>query len=422
MNSRTDSVLELASLAGTLILRCGGETSRAEDTVMHIFTAAGYPRSQVSCQPTAVYLTLIGDGIRVTTIRRVGPRSIDLSALKAVNDISRAFSENRVIAEEAVESLNRSSVETGGITLKKALFSAMAAALSVAAFSVMFGGTLTDAAVAALAGIIVSLLQSLLSGDGSGFIDRFIVGMTGGAVIGGIVIIAGEVLGIASVEGVIVGAIMPLLPGLALTVSIRDTIVGDLVSGVARLAEVIMTGFALAGGMGAALYLYVSLSGAGTVGGTFISVPMSAMVMIKLLVSGFIATAFYQLLWNAPKTAVIPAALIGGATYGLYALLETNGQKYLGYFAATLFAAALSEILARRMKMPSTIFLFPGLVPLVPGMGLYETMLYIVRGRPEEALRLGAEVMICAALMAFAAAAEGAVTGRIRKKSTGEQP
>ena len=420
MNTETDTVLELASVAGTLVLRSGGETSRAEDTVRHIFAAAGYPDSQMSCQPTAVYLTLIGEGIRITTVRRVGPRSIDLSALNSVNDVSRAFSENRISAVDALAELNRLEAADGKTTLKGAAFAAAAAAVSSAAFSVMYGGSANDAAAAACAAMIVSAVQSFLFRKGKGFIDQFIICMIGGAVIGALSVLAGEVLGFASTERIIVGAIMPLLPGLALTVSIRDTIVGDLVSGVARLAEVVMSGLALAGGMGAAMYAYMSLSGAAVAGGNGASDTMSALLLLKLLISGFVAAAFYQLLWNAPPKAVPAAAAVGTVSYAVYAALDIYGQKYFGYFSATLLAAVMSELLARKMKMPSTIFLFPGIVPLVPGMGVYETMLYFVRGQTEKALRLGAEVMICAALMAFAVAVEGAVSGRIKKPQSPE--
>ena len=38
-----------------------------------------------------------------------------------------------------------------------------------------------------------------------------------------------------------------------------------------------------------------------------------------------------------------------------------------------------SEFFARKLKMPATIFLIPGLVPLVPGAGMYYTMYYLIQ-------------------------------------------
>ena len=412
-----DTILELAALAGTLIIRSGGETSRAEDTAGHIFAAASYPDSQISCQPTAVYLTLRGEGVMETTVARVGPRTIDLSVLSAVNSVSREYSEGLITADEALSRLKDLSSPREDrdrfSAFRRAAVYALATALSVAAFAVMFGGGMPEAIAAAIAGLLVSLIQSALHSDGRGFIDQFAVTIIGGAVISATAVTAGDILGLCSTDGVMIGAIMPLLPGLALTVSIRDTIVGDLVSGVARLAEVIMTGFALAGSIGAVMYLFMLMTGADHAGGLSSGSALSAAYILRLVVSGFAATLFYQLPWNSPKKAVVPAAAVGAVCYAVFALLKGAGMTYLGYFAASLLAAVSAEILAKKLRMPSTLFIFPGLIPLVPGIGLYESMLCVVRGETVQARSIGAEVMICAALMAFAVAVEGAVTGRI---------
>lgn len=409
---KPDTILELACLAGTMVIRCGGETSRAEDTVQHIFTAAGYPDSQMSCQPTVVTLTLVGGGERMTMVSRVGPRTIDMSLLEKVNAISRSFSDGKTDADTALMRLRAMAEPKPPVSLKTAACYAAATAFSVAAFAVLFGGNAADAVAAGICGMLVSLMQSAFSRLGRGFIDQFLVTMLGGAVIGALAVTADLLTDAVSVHRVITGAIMPLLPGLALTVAIRDTIVGDLVSGVARLAEVVMTALALAGGMGAALYVYMLISGSDIPAEISPKSGLTLAYAALLLISGFAATAFYQLPWNAPKKAVLPAAAVGAVTYAVFAVLNIAGQRYLGYFAATLLASASSNLLARRLKMPSTLFLFPGLIPLVPGMGIYETMLCIVRGETVKAMTIGGEVLICAALMAFAAAMVGAVTGK----------
>lgn len=60
---------------------------------------------------------------------------------------------------------------------------------------------------------------------------------------------------------VIVGSIMPLLPGVALTNGIRDFISGDLISGVSRVSEALLTAIAIAVGIGSALKLLIMLGG-----------------------------------------------------------------------------------------------------------------------------------------------------------------
>ena len=49
-------------------------------------------------------------------------------------------------------------------------------------------------------------------------------------------------------ELVIAGAVMPLVPGLAMTNAVQDTMRGDMVSGLSHGAQAILTAFLIAGG------------------------------------------------------------------------------------------------------------------------------------------------------------------------------
>lgn len=75
-------------------------------------------------------------------------------------------------------------------------------------------------------------------------------------------------------------------------------------------------------------------------------------------------------------------AVIGslGGTIGWIAYLFL--QNYFTVILANLFAMMLialySEIMARFLKAPATIFIVVGCFPLVPGKGIYQTMLYLV--------------------------------------------
>jgi uncharacterized membrane protein YjjP (DUF1212 family) len=56
-------------------------------------------------------------------------------------------------------------------------------------------------------------------------------------------------------NSIIVGCMMPLLPGLAMTNAIRDTIRGDLISGIARATEALLVASSLAAGTGVTIYM-----------------------------------------------------------------------------------------------------------------------------------------------------------------------
>ena len=123
-------------------------------------------------------------------------------------------------------------------------------------------------------------------------------------------------------------------------------------------------------------------------------------------VGAFGGTLGYAFLLNAPMRTVLPASLTGLAGYVLYAVLAgPAGQGMLfSYFAATLAIAAVCEIEARLMRMPSTIFLLTALVPLVPGYTFYCAMLALVENNGDAAGAYGLEAVQIVAAIAVGAA------------------
>ena len=62
-------------------------------------------------------------------------------------------------------------------------------------------------------------------------------------------------------------------------------------------------------------------------------------------------------------------------------------------FMAALLVSLMSEILARKLKQPATVFVIPGIILLVPGLGMYKTMLYLVQNDYANAVAKGADVL-----------------------------
>lgn len=70
----------------------------------------------------------------------------------------------------------------------------------------------------------------------------------------------------------------------------------------------------------------------------------------------------------------------GAAGWIVYLVCVANGYgMFIGLFASSFFAAALSEILARVLKTPVILMLVPMLIPEIPGGDLYYTMYYLVQ-------------------------------------------
>ena len=104
--------------------------------------------------------------------------------------------------------------------------------------------------------------------------------------------------------------------------------------------------------------------------------------MRKIIVAAlgaFGGTLGYGYILNAPKNTILPASFIVLAGYIVYILLGMAGFGTMSaYFFSTVFVSVVCELLARKMRTPSTIFLLGALVPLVPGYNFYLAMLALV--------------------------------------------
>ena len=112
--------------------------------------------------------------------------------------------------------------------------------------------------------------------------------------------------------------------------------------------------------------------------------------MAVRIICALLATFFIAVLFQVRKENIFAAA-IGG---GLGCLVNECGLAlglgtFFSIFLASLALASYSEIMARVRKTTVTTFLISGLFPLVPGAGMYYTMLAIVHNDLSEALSTG---------------------------------
>jgi len=245
--------LRMAEIAGRVMLENGAETYRAEETVVHICQALGYPDVQVLVIPTGVLLTLQDDhGQRETAVVRVSSRSLNLNNIHEANIISR------LAGQQPVETSIAQLEAIGARPIYPAWMITVAAACCSGFFALVFGGGLIEFLIASLGGLLAALLGKLL-----GTIDNYqvISNLFSGMIIALTALISTHLTGMGDYNIIIAGAVLPLLPGLAMTVAIRDTMRGDLVSGVARIAEALLSAACVAVGVGAILGLWLAIGG-----------------------------------------------------------------------------------------------------------------------------------------------------------------
>ncbi|MDY6030051.1 MAG: threonine/serine exporter family protein [Acidaminococcaceae bacterium] len=104
----------------------------------------------------------------------------------------------------------------------------------------------------------------------------------------------------------------------------------------------------------------------------------------------FGATVAFGVLFHAPRKSLTVTGLIGALGWMIffYFTKEHNYNTFYVNFAASLMVALLGELSARIFKQPATIFVIPGIIPLVPGLGMYQGMLQIIDKSYDEGVRI----------------------------------
>lgn len=234
-------IARVCTLAGKIMLKSGAETYRVEDTMNRIASAYGLRNAQSFVTPTGINFST-GFADPANTIR-VSERSTDLHKIAEVNSISRKIDEGGLDVIEAFRLLK--SIENAQLTFPKWI-QIVAAALLSGCFAIMFDGTWPDFLPACVAGgigyAVVLWIASMID-------VRLIADFFGSFVIGVLAVLFMK-FGIGgSMDMIIIGAVMPLVPGLLITNAVRDLMAGHLLSGIGKGAEALLTAFAIGSGI-----------------------------------------------------------------------------------------------------------------------------------------------------------------------------
>lgn len=252
-----EKLLNLSADLGCQLLLSGGEIYRAEESVRYLLDAYGVDTGEVFAIPNCVIVSLTTpDGAPLTRIRRVDSHGTDVRKLEALNGLCRRLCREKPDLDTAQEMLSHAAESSPYFTQAQTLAGYF---LGTGAFALFFGGDWADALCAGLGGIAVGLCLLFLGRLKTNLFFKTIVG----GFIVGMVSMTLLALGLGHHrEPIITGAIMALVPGLVITNFMRDIMAGDMVSGLSKLADALLTGAGIALGTGLALGL-VGLWGGG---------------------------------------------------------------------------------------------------------------------------------------------------------------
>ena len=384
-------VLEVASEAGHILLENGAEISRVEDIMSRIANCYGVDSGNFFVLSNGIFTTgnsnkvskAGGQASTYANVEFIPIRGVQLSKVRAVNQLSYDIAAGGCSLEAARERLRTIRLAPP----KPAWEQTLATGLGAAGFCAVFGGGFLDCLSAFAVGVLLSVWMLLVSGR---YLSKIVGGICNALVATLLSIVFWRVGFGESLSNVIIGAIMPLIPGVPFVNGVRDLANSDYLAGLTRLTDAMLGFFCIAIGVTLDFLLDGALSG-GIVDLPGMGVnPETSGFLIQAL-AAMVGTMAFACLFGVDRIQYVGMGLIGAAGWVAYLLLV----RYLGMTApvATLFSAMLVCLLARFMavpaRTPAQLFLLCGIFPLVPGAGIFWSTYYLTAGNLSQALSSG---------------------------------
>ncbi|MBR3966605.1 MAG: threonine/serine exporter family protein [Clostridia bacterium] len=246
MKEHFDTIMDI----GEQMLLCGAEIHRVEDSIERMGLALGATDIDVFIITSSMVVTIHTPEGSFTQTRRIKNSGTDIDMLHKLNQLSRDICGKKLTFDDI-------KLRFAEITKAKKypLWAEVISYVFIAgAFALFFGGKINDALVSAILGIVLRFVVL--------FIDKFDINKIFGKLICAFIatvlsFTAMKIGFIQSIDKVMIGNIMLLVPGVGLTNALRDLFVGDSVSGLLRLIEAVLAALAIAAGY----FLFIFLSG-----------------------------------------------------------------------------------------------------------------------------------------------------------------
>ena len=238
-----EKLLDVGIRAGRMLLESGAEVYRVEETMIRICTGLACTDEVDSyVTSTGIMLSIGYNGQVFSKISRIKNRNVNLHCVARINALSRNIQIQDYSLEEVEQQLNKIEKEPKYSVWMTTVFGGIGAA----GFALFFDGGMLEIVISFVIGILIRLLVSLLSMmKMNDFINNVIASM----LLAILSIFFKKVFLVIDVNVVVISGIMLLIPGLAFTNAIRDTIAGDYLSGVSRVMETLVCACAIALGV-----------------------------------------------------------------------------------------------------------------------------------------------------------------------------
>ncbi|MDH5101087.1 threonine/serine exporter family protein [Lactobacillus kefiranofaciens] len=236
-------ILDICLTAGRLMIEGGSEMYRVEDTMLRIARNAGVEDPRVFATPTCVFMSL--DGGDLSQMKQIRDRNINLELVDRVNQLSRLFAAKKIditeLRERIIQAAKAPSFPMWLQIIGAAVLSATLMILFMDNYDwVDFPGAAIVGAVGFWAYCEFKKYTKV----------RFLSELIAAMVMGLLAVILNYLDPAVIIDHILIGALMTLVPGLALTNALRDLFMGDLLSGIVRMCEATLSALALGAGVG----------------------------------------------------------------------------------------------------------------------------------------------------------------------------
>lgn len=382
-------LMELVSKIGCHIAQGGAETYRVEESINRILGAFGV-ESRVYSVPNSLIITILVPGqAPITQLCRMKRSATDLDAVEQYSNLGRRICNEKPDLQTAVAWLEETEKARRHYRFPIVLLGYILVAWG---FSIFFGGGLMDSVCAIACGLLLGIVERWM---GEYETNVFFVKVAAAFLTAALAYVVSAFGVVPNVDAAVIGTLMLLVPGLLFTNAMRDIIFGDTNSGVNRVVETLLIAVAIALGTAIAWNLVDALYPLPQQ-----AEPIAHNWMVTCGVS-LVACAGFVIVFNIHGHGAWLCAMGGMITWGAYCLALSLGcGSYLCCFIAACVASAFSEIMARVRKYPAISYLVISLLPLIPGAGIYYTMLNAIGGKMSLASQCAMDALCVAGVMA----------------------
>ncbi|WP_125154696.1 threonine/serine exporter family protein [Clostridium rectalis] len=248
-------ILQLATLAGEIMLESGAEIYRVEETVERICHAYGVFNTDSFITPTGLVVSVTNSfGITSSKVKRIKSRTVDLDKIALVNDLSRKICSEKLTLDFIEQSLK--DIKSNKTYSKKIII--LASCIAAGFFTLLYGGSKKDFITSLFIGGLIQIVNLKLNSIQT---NAFFINAIGGALASFIALISTSLNLADNTDKIVIGSLMLLVPGLVITNAIRDTLAGDLMAGNCRAVEAFLIAIAIAVGSGITFSLWFNYFG-----------------------------------------------------------------------------------------------------------------------------------------------------------------